>query len=117
MKKVNKIILTLLVILTVVLVPKVSVSASNDAKPETVILSEKNLLILNSEVNGESTSAIIAKAKELDAKLAKKEYLGKKAPLYPFLNSPGGSIQSGLELIEALQGIGRPVNTVTLFCG
>jgi ATP-dependent protease ClpP protease subunit len=32
-----------------------------------------------------------------------------------FLNSPGGSIQSGLELIEALKGIGRPVNTVTLF--
>jgi ATP-dependent Clp protease protease subunit len=115
MKKLSKVILGLLVVLTIVLIPKVSVSASNDNKPETVVLSENNLLVLNTEVNGESTGAIIAKAKELDAKLAKREYLGTKKPLYLFLNSPGGSIQSGLELIEALQGIGRPVNTVTLF--
>ena len=32
-----------------------------------------------------------------------------------FLNTPGGSIQSGLEMIEALQGIGRPINSITLF--
>jgi ATP-dependent Clp protease protease subunit len=115
MKKLSKVILGLLVVLTIVLIPKVSVSASNDNKPETVVLSENNLLVLNTEVNGESTAAIIAKAKELDAKLAKREYLGAKKPLYLFLNSPGGSIQSGLELIEALQGIGRPVNTVILF--
>ena len=115
MKKLNKIVLALLVILTVVSVPKVSVSAPNDNKPEIAVLTRDNLLVLGGEVNGESTSTIISKAKELDAKLAKGERFGKKAPLYLFLNSPGGSIQSGLELIEALKGIGRPVNTVTLF--
>jgi ATP-dependent protease ClpP protease subunit len=35
--------------------------------------------------------------------------------LYLFLNTPGGSIQAGLELNEALNGIGRPVDTITLF--
>jgi ATP-dependent Clp protease protease subunit len=115
MKKLSKIVLGLLVVATIVLIPKVSVSAPNDTKTETVVLSENNLLVLNTEVNGESTAAIIAKAKELDAKLSKKEYLGKKAPLYLFLNTPGGSIQSGLEMIEALKGIGRQTNTVVLF--
>lgn len=115
MKTFNKIILGSLIILTIALVPKVSVFAANDNKPETVVLSDSNLLVLGGEVNGESTGAIIAKAKELDAKLAKKEYLSGKKPLYLFLNTPGGSIQSGLEMIEALKGIGRPINTVTLF--
>jgi len=31
------------------------------------------------------------------------------------MNTPGGSIQSGIELIEALNGMNRPINTVTLF--
>ena len=36
-------------------------------------------------------------------------------PIYLFLNTPGGSIQAGLELIEGLNGINRPIHTVTLF--
>lgn len=91
-------------------------SGSNNGT-ETVVLSSSNVLILNSEVNGESTSAIIAGAKKLDNAL--NAGIGKivtnNKPLYLFLNTPGGSIQSGLELIEALKGIGRPVNTITLF--
>jgi ATP-dependent protease ClpP protease subunit len=36
-------------------------------------------------------------------------------PIYLFLNTPGGSIQTGLEIIESLKGLDRPVSTVTLF--
>lgn len=86
---------------------------------ETVVFTSENTLVLNSEVNGDSVSKIIGSAKTLDAAMtgatgAKEKLTGKK-PLYLFLSTPGGSIQSGLELIEAMHGLGRKVNTVTLF--
>ena len=111
--KLNKIVVGLLVAVALVLVPKPSMSKDNG--PETVILSKSNTLILNSEVNGDSISTIISSAKDLDASYSRTEFMGKKRHLYLFLNTPGGSIQSGLELIEALKGIGRPVDTITLF--
>jgi ATP-dependent Clp protease protease subunit len=111
--KLSKVLLSLLVVLIVVFMPRLSVS--KDSSQETIVLSNDNTLVLNSEVNGESVSAIIAKAKELDNKLNSGLRIHRNAPLYLFLNTPGGSVQSGLELIEALQGIGRPVHTITLF--
>ncbi len=94
-------------------------SSSEASQPSTsVTLTSENTLVLNSEVSGESVSAVIAKAKELDSNMnsrLKNPLGGKNKPLYLFLNTPGGSIQSGLELIESLKGLGRPVNTVTLF--
>lgn len=91
-------------------------SSSSDAKPQSVILSKDNVIVLNTQVDGESTAAVISKAKELDSALSGlKEKVSGKKPIYIFLNTPGGSIQSGLEMIEALNGLGRPVNTITLF--
>jgi ATP-dependent Clp protease protease subunit len=111
--KVNKLALGLLIILVSIIAPNVLASKENN-DPNVIILSRDNLLSLSSEVNGDSVSAVISKAKELDTKFYKR-WKSEKKPLYLFLNTPGGSIQSGLELIEALQGIGRQVNTVTLF--
>jgi ATP-dependent protease ClpP protease subunit len=114
MKKKNKFLIGVFVLLAaVLLVP--SMSVSKDAQSDTIILSKSNLLLLNSQVEGESTGMIIAKAKELDNALNSKRIFANKKPLYLFLNTPGGDIQSGLELIEALKGIGRPVDTITLF--
>jgi ATP-dependent Clp protease protease subunit len=84
------------------------------SKNETIVLSKDNLIVLNGEVNGENSGAVIAKAKELDAKLSGVLSKGNK-PIYLFLYTPGGSVQYGLEMIEALKGLGRPVNTITLF--
>ncbi len=113
----KKLIFGLLLTVTLALIPYKSMSSVKD-DPGSVTLTEQNTLILNSEVGGESVSAVISKAKELDTAMTgigfKESATGKK-PLYLFLNTPGGSIQAGLELIEALKGIGRPVNTVTLF--
>ena len=112
--KVNKIVLGLLIVLTIALFPKTSVS--QDAGDETIVLSKGNTLILNTEVDGDSISEVISNARALDGALSNyKETFGKKKPLYLFLNTPGGSIQAGLELIEALKGMGRTVNTITLF--
>jgi len=84
-------------------------SESKADGPKTVQISKDNLLVLNSEVAGDSVGPIIQKARELDAKLPK------NAPLYIYLNTPGGSVQSGLELIEALRGLGRKVHTISAF--
>src|ERR1700676_2211529 len=109
--KVSKIaVIALLAMLVGVFTPKLSISKDTDA--ETISLTSTNTLVLNTEVNGESASKIISLARELDAKAG---FFGKKKPLYLFLNTPGGSIQSGLEIIEALKGLGRKVNTISLF--
>lgn len=111
----NKYIVGLFVVLTAALIPLSSLS--KNTTPDTVILSKENTLVLDAEVNGESTSAVIAKAYELDDALnaGAGRLLPNSKPLYLFLNTPGGSIQAGLEMIEALKGLGRPVNTITLF--
>lgn len=113
--KVGKYVIGLVILGLVTLLP--ASSSSSDMKSDSVILSKDNVIVLNTEVDGESTSAIISKAKALDLALSglKEKYSGNKQPLYVFLNTPGGSIQAGLEMIEALNGLGRPVNTITLF--
>ncbi len=106
-------------------------SATSTAAPsgaegkDVVVLTSKNTLVLNQVVDGESVSDVLEKARELDkgargnrfVLMAKHALRGKPAPqpIYLFLNTPGGSIQSGLELIEGLNGLRRPVNSVTAF--
>lgn len=84
---------------------------SKGTEKGTVTYSANNLINLNEVVDGESVGKAIAKAKELKAKLSNK--FGCTLELN--LNSPGGSIQSGLELIDALEGLGCKVNTTTQF--
>jgi ATP-dependent Clp protease, protease subunit len=111
-----KLIVGLVVLAATAIFPLSSLSKGDALKEESVTLTSNNTIVLNSEVNGESVSEVIAKAKDLDNKLSGlREKVGPKRPLYLFIYSPGGSIQSGLELIEALNGLGRPVNTITLF--
>lgn len=109
----KKLLLSLAVLLAIVLIPTAVSSKSNT--PDTITLTKDNLLTLSGEVNGDSVGPIILKAKEMDAKLSGKLHLNHSDPLYLYLNTPGGSIQSGLELIEVLKGLGRPVHTVTAF--
>jgi len=76
---------------------------------QEIILTKDNTLILNRKVDGQSVSKLMGDARSLDANL-KSGY-----PMYLFLDTPGGSIQAGLELIEFLKGINRPIHTVTLY--
>lgn len=113
----KKLVLTVLLGFGVLLIPKMSISqgkTSPDITP-TVTLTSKNLLVLNGEVNGETTSAVISKAKELCQVSPVKKLFGQKPTLDLFINSPGGSIQAGLELNEALRGTGCKINTIVLF--
>lgn len=114
----TKLIVGLAVLAITALFPLSSLS-KGDAGKSSVTLSASNLIVLNGEVNDENTAAVISKAKELcntaNSGVAKKVGLGKETRLKLWLYTPGGSIQSGLELVEALNGLGCPVDTVTLF--
>jgi ATP-dependent protease ClpP protease subunit len=91
---------------------------------DVIVLTSRNTLILSDVVDGDSVSQVLEAAKDLDqaprlsmyAK-AKRAVIGSKTPqpIYLFLNTPGGSIQSGMELIEGLNDLRRPVCTITSF--
>ena len=84
-------------------------SLSLTIQSREIVLTKDNTLVLNSAFTSRSVSQLIGEAIKMDAEL-KSGY-----PIYLFLNTPGGSIQAGLELIEFFKGINRPVHTITLF--
>jgi ATP-dependent protease ClpP protease subunit len=112
--KKGKILVGLLVLAISALIPLST--QSKDASSDTVVLSKDNVVILNQPVTGQSVASVLQKAKDLDKPQSFiARMTGKKKPIYLFLNTPGGSIQAGLELIEGIHGLNRPVNTITLF--
>ena len=114
MKKSVKLI-SFLALLFLVIVP-IRAASHSDKDSDTLILSKENTLVLNSVIDGDSVPGIIIEARKMDVRMsALKERVTGKKPIYLFLNTPGGDIQLGLEMIEALEGIGRPVHTITLF--
>lgn len=83
--------------------------ASFQSFAETLVLSQKNTVSLNDSVSDKSMSDLMLLLAKLDENLPDGE------PIYLVINTPGGSVSSGLELVEFIKGLGRPVHTVTLF--
>jgi len=79
------------------------------AKKPTLKLTTDNTISLNGPVSSASVQEVQVAVTKLDQEL-KSGY-----PIYLVLNTPGGSIQAGLELIEFLTSLNRPVHTVTIF--
>ncbi len=79
------------------------------AKKKEIVLSSDNVIVLKSAFNDQSVTELMKKAKDLDSKLES------GYPIFLFLYTPGGSIEAGLELFEFLDGINRPVHTITSF--
>lgn len=86
-----------------------SVYASTATKSYSVTLTKDNTIVMNDEFDGDTVAKVQQRARELDSKLASKE------PLFLILDSPGGSIFAGMEMIESLNNLNRPVHTITLF--
>lgn len=107
MKKSKSLIALVALVLAAIFFYPSSDVAGND---NIVVLSKNNTIVLSGEVNGENASQVIVQARDLSAGRFKN-----KTPIYLFTNTPGGSIQTGLEIIEALHGVGRPISTVSLF--
>jgi ATP-dependent protease ClpP protease subunit len=119
MKVLTKIAVGALLAAVLALVPLTATSkAASQSKPQVkkIVLNSDNTLVLNDVITGESVATVISKAKELDSS---GNLLGKvgvaRKPIYMYVRSPGGEIQSGLEMLEALKGLNRPVNTITAF--
>lgn len=85
-----------------------SLKTTKSAKEADVVLSSKNTVSLRGPVTDETVSELIRKLRELDNK-------NTKDPINLVLYTPGGSITAGLELIDVISGLRRPVRTVTLF--
>lgn len=77
--------------------------------PNKVVLTADNVVVMNTYFDWTTTASAAQKAKELDSKLPSGE------PIYLVIDSGGGSIDAGLELIENLNALNRPVNTLTIF--
>ena len=114
MKK-NKLIMSLMLAVAVIALPLTLLSSNKATDKKTIVLTSKNTLVLNDEVSDASVSDIITQARELDKKSGRFGIGKNSDPIYLFLYTPGGSIQAGLELSEALHGLNRPVDTITLF--
>ena len=103
-----------LMALAILALPLTLLSGNKQTDKKTIVLTSKNTLVLAEAVTDESVSAIMDKAKDLDdAGILSSTF--SKEPIYLFLYTPGGSIQAGLQLSEALHGLNRPVDTITLF--
>lgn len=72
-----------------------------------IVLSQNNHVLLHGAVTGSSVAPVMIRLQELDNNT--------KAPLYLVLNTPGGSIFDGLELITFAKSIRRPVHTINIF--
>jgi ATP-dependent Clp protease protease subunit len=110
MKKLTKFTLSLALTALLAVIPA-------KATPiKKIILTSENTLVLNGVIEGASVAEVITKAKELDSDSIVGAITGKnKKPIYLYLRTPGGEIQSGLEMFEALQGLNRPIDTITNF--
>ena len=86
-----------------------AVPAQASGKLPVLKLTKDNTAILFGVMNSESTSNVMQQIQKLDSAL-KSGY-----PINLVLYTPGGSIQDGLELIEYLKSINRPINTITIF--
>lgn len=97
---------TLLAILSLFLI---SSSPQVLGAEKAIVLTKDNTITLNDAFYGDTVAKLTVEAKELDSRTESND------PIYLVLNSPGGSIDAGLELIENLKNTRRPVKTISLF--
>ncbi len=76
---------------------------------ELIVLSEQNTISFNQPFTGD----YVAK-KQLEV-LQKSISLSSEKPLYLVLDTPGGSVQAGLNFIDTINSLGRKVHTITIF--
>lgn len=74
-----------------------------------ITLESDNTLVLRGPVTGQSVAKLQQQA------LAMSQKLSVTTPIYLVLDTPGGSVFSGLELIDHLRALPQQIHTITLF--
>lgn len=76
---------------------------------KTIVLEKKNMLVFRGPVTAKSVA-------ETQAKLLKMSYdLKRSDVIYLVLDTPGGSVFAGMQLIDHLRAVPQRIQTVTLF--
>lgn len=74
-----------------------------------ILLTKENTAILRGPVNSSSVSDVMNQLSELNKK-------GKSSdPIFLILYTPGGSVMDGLNLIEYMNSLDRPIHSVAIF--
>lgn len=79
------------------------------AAPSKVVLEKKNTLAFRDVVSASSVTNLQKAALKMSAQLSKNDVI------YLFLDTPGGSIVAGEQLITTLKGLPQEVKTITSF--
>lgn len=92
-----------LTVLMSVFLPLSSWAANN------VTLTKDNVIVFNSQFDEQTASKLVQWAKSMDSLTPSTD------PLYVILRSPGGEVGAGIEMIQNLNQLNRPVVTITQF--
>lgn len=80
-----------------------------NVQAQTIVLTNQNSLVMNQVIDVSSVGKLMKEASEIDSPIPSNE------PIYLVLYTPGGSIDDGLQAIEYLKNLNRPVHTITMF--
>ena len=80
-----------------------------NAMADNIVLTSSNTVSFNNYYEERTVTLAIEKIRKLDSTLPSGD------PIYLVINSGGGSIEDGLQLISVLQNMNRKVHTITLF--
>jgi ATP-dependent protease ClpP protease subunit len=85
------------------------IAVLENPKDGKLILTKDNMVVLNDVFDEKTTAQVATLAKDMDGRLPSGE------PIFLVLDTPGGQIDAGLQMIEVLSNLNRPVHTLTIF--